>query len=248
MLPKLKTNDRDREYKSCPEHIRDKIIFTYLFEGKSHRWLDGNIVGEDASYSRGWVSMGVLHHIGLIHDHKGIFKGQEISNAIRLLEDDEEDFTGVIEALQRFSDINYPYSKQVNSQSDSEINQRVIEELKSYYFEYEEIEYSEGKEKFMLHKVRERNPEVIKNAKKQFMENNGGRLFCEVCGFDFSEVYGKRGEGFIEGHHIKLISELKEGEGTKIEDIAMLCANCHRMAHRKPRISIDKLKLQLLEN
>ncbi|UOK56171.1 hypothetical protein MGI18_14135 [Bacillus sp. OVS6] len=51
------------------------------------------------------------------------------------------------------------------------------------------------------HIMRERNPKVINLAKEKFRQENSGRLFCEVCGFDFHKVYGDIGEGFIEGHH-----------------------------------------------
>jgi 5-methylcytosine-specific restriction enzyme A len=36
---------------------------------------------------------------------------------------------------------------------------------------------------------------------------------------------------------------MTEDEATKVEDIAMLCANCHRMIHRKPMISVNELRV-----
>ncbi|WP_242977147.1 HNH endonuclease [Clostridium botulinum] len=57
------------------------------------------------------------------------------------------------------------------------------------------------------------------------------------------------GEDFIEGHHIKPVSELKEGEKTKVEDIVLLCSNCHKMIHRKrPWLSREKLKTLIVKN
>jgi predicted HNH restriction endonuclease len=109
--------------------------------------------------------------------------------------------------------------------------------------EYEnegEIEYSEGREYFRLHKLRERKPLIIVQAKERFVKKHG-RLYCEVCGTDFSIVYGERGNDFIEGHHNKLVSKMKEGDKTKVEDIAMLCSNCHRMIHREPIITVEQL-------
>ncbi|WP_144467670.1 HNH endonuclease [Bacillus toyonensis] len=51
---------------------------------------------------------------------------------------------------------------------------------------------------------------------------------------------------FIEGHHTIPVSQLKEGEKTKIEDIIMVCANCHRMLHRrKPWLNEKELHLLL---
>ena len=104
-------------------------------------------------------------------------------------------------------------------------------------------EFCEGKKMLKLHLIRERNQYLITEAKKKFKSEHNGKLFCEVCGFDFTEVYGDLGSGFIEAHHIKPVSEMKENEKTSIEDIVMLCSNCHSMIHRrKPWITKERLK------
>ncbi|TFH47552.1 MAG: hypothetical protein E4H01_08075 [Lysobacterales bacterium] len=59
-----------------------------------------------------------------------------------------------------------------------------------------------------------------------------GTLACEAWGFDFRERYGDLGQEFAECHHEKPLSELKPGERTKIRDLRIVCANCHRMIHR----------------
>jgi predicted HNH restriction endonuclease len=79
-----------------------------------------------------------------------------------------------------------------------------------------------------------------------------GELQCEVCGFSFESTYGDLGSGFIEIHHKKPIFCL---EGQSIEqtiaqaigDVAALCANCHRMVHRKKNavLSIEGLRSHL---
>ena len=55
---------------------------------------------------------------------------------------------------------------------------------------------------------------------------------CEACGFDFEQTYGNLGKDFAECHHSKPVSELKPGEKTKLTDLRIVCANCHRMIHR----------------
>ncbi len=108
--------------------------------------------------------------------------------------------------------------------------------------EPEEEDLEEGKLKTRLHKVRERNPNTVKKKKKNFLEQNG-RLYCEVCSFDFVKEYGSRGDGFIECHHTKFLSDYDEPTKTSITDLVLLCSNCHRMIHRKkPWLSIDELK------
>ena len=92
--------------------------------------------------------------------------------------------------------------------------------------------FPEGKEKERLHKYRERNPRLIAAVKHCF-EEKYGRLFCEACGFDFGKAYGDRGDGYIEAHHTKPVSELEPGDSTSTDDILLVCANCHRIIHRE---------------
>lgn len=107
-IKELKPSRRDREYKLCPEHIRDSVVYHYLFEGQSHRWLDENIIGEDSSYSRGYISMGILHHLGLVNDHKGLFKDKSILYSVRALEESHvSDFKRIIMALMRYHHKDY---------------------------------------------------------------------------------------------------------------------------------------------
>ncbi|RMD59199.1 hypothetical protein D6833_11785 [Candidatus Parcubacteria bacterium] len=72
-----------------------------------------------------------------------------------------------------------------------------------------------------------------------------------ACGFDFESVYGERGKGYIEVHHVVPISRL-DGE-TLVDpekDVVVLCANCHRMVHRRKDnvLSLSELKLIIQEN
>ncbi|MEK4245294.1 HNH endonuclease [Psychrobacillus sp. FSL K6-2684] len=106
----------------------------------------------------------------------------------------------------------------------------------------DDLSFVEGKRKLRTHIVRERNPKIIKLAKERFKVQYG-RLFCEVCDFDFFEKYGELGEDFIEGHHIIPVSELKEGQSTRVEDIALVCSNCHKMLHRRrPWLNKNQLR------
>ncbi len=106
-------------------------------------------------------------------------------------------------------------------------------------------EAAEGRLLTRLHKLRERSVKLV-NAKKNWAEKQFGTLTCEACGFDFAKVYGKRGHGFIECHHRKPVHELGDGHKTTTEDLALLCANCHRMIHRqRPWLSVEELKSAL---
>ena len=103
--------------------------------------------------------------------------------------------------------------------------------------------FNEGKFRERLHRERERNSEVTRRAKAEALLKYG-RLRCQCCNFDFKDVYGSIGEGYVEAHHTKPVSDIHEdGEETKIEDIALVCSNCHSMLHRKrPWLGMTELK------
>lgn len=103
-------------------------------------------------------------------------------------------------------------------------------------------EAAEGRLLTRKHLARERNRKLVMAKRKQAL-NKLGNLKCEVCEFDFGVTYGSRGTGFIECHHIKPVATLAEGNKTHINDLALVCANCHRMIHRaRPWLSIEELK------
>jgi len=107
--------------------------------------------------------------------------------------------------------------------------------------EDDEIEFPEGKILYRQHRRRERNRKLIDKAKQKAMKN--GQISCIACGFDFKKIYGDLGAGYIECHHTIPVSEYGENGTTKIDDLALVCSNCHRMLHRKrPWLSINELK------
>jgi 5-methylcytosine-specific restriction protein A len=109
-------------------------------------------------------------------------------------------------------------------------------------------EFPEGKVVERKHKVRERNSQVVILAKQRFKSLNG-RLYCQICGFDFEKVYGIVGHDFIEAHHTIAVSEMNDDHKTKVEDFAMLCSNCHRMLHKKrPWLTMKDLTKVLKNN
>lgn len=109
--------------------------------------------------------------------------------------------------------------------------------------------YFEGKLTVKKHLMRERHPKLIRDAKKAFLEKND-ELFCEACDFSFKSFYKDGiGDGFIEGHHTKQVSTMNDDHESKIEDIILLCSNCHSMIHRiDPMPSLDDFKKFLTRN
>ncbi len=99
------------------------------------------------------------------------------------------------------------------------------------------IEFTEGAIEEMVVELRKRDPRLKTSA----IEVYG--TICQICGFDFSDVYGELGEGYIELHHIRPLSESNETQQTTLDDVAMVCSNCHRMLHRngKNALPIEEL-------
>jgi 5-methylcytosine-specific restriction enzyme A len=103
-------------------------------------------------------------------------------------------------------------------------------------------EAPEGRLLTREHRIRERSPALVRKKKAQVLRERGC-LACEACDFDFSVRYGERGQGFIECHHVKPVRFLKPGAKTKVDDLALLCANCHRMVHvHSPWPSVDEVR------
>jgi 5-methylcytosine-specific restriction enzyme A len=90
----------------------------------------------------------------------------------------------------------------------------------------------EGRYLLHFHRVRERSSK-LRDKKIRSVLARSGPLICEVCLFNFEEVYGDLGKGFIECHHVEPLHESGE-RSRNIHDLALLCSNCHHMIHRKP--------------
>jgi 5-methylcytosine-specific restriction protein A len=80
------------------------------------------------------------------------------------------------------------------------------------------------------HLARERNPK-LRRRKINDVLRRLGYLACEVCGFDFERTYGDRGTGYAECHHVVPL-HVSGATTTRLRDLVILCANCHRMIHR----------------
>jgi 5-methylcytosine-specific restriction protein A len=104
----------------------------------------------------------------------------------------------------------------------------------------EEESAPEGRLVARMHIRRERDASLVAKKKAKALKETG-KLDCEACGFDFSRVYGERGAGYMECHHRTPLSELTPGAKTKMRDLALICANCHRIIHRKPWLRVEDL-------
>jgi 5-methylcytosine-specific restriction endonuclease McrA len=81
----------------------------------------------------------------------------------------------------------------------------------------------------------ERDPSLRQNALRHY-----GKI-CMVCGFM------PRVDSQLDVHHLHPLADGGE-RFTGLTDVAVLCANCHRLAHTTtPPVPIDSLKIMLTE-
>lgn len=96
--------------------------------------------------------------------------------------------------------------------------------------------------RYRFHRSIERNPKAAKKVKQLL------GVICQGCDFNFGAVYGATGQDYIEAHHLIPLSSLPSDQVVPMDpakDFAVLCANCHRMMHRKggPETLADLRKL-----
>ncbi|MCK9589354.1 MAG: HNH endonuclease [Terrimicrobiaceae bacterium] len=100
----------------------------------------------------------------------------------------------------------------------------------------------EGELKLRLHYIRERDPSLA-IAKKNTCRKLSGYLQCECCGLKSTLLPTGHADSCFEVHHL---TPLSAGNGivkTTLNDLALLCALCHRMIHANQCIStISELK------
>lgn len=139
----------------------------------------------------------------------------------------------------------YADHKDLLKMKADEIKARIKEAERFIYTEEKEecISYTEGGRRVFVSRKIERNPRLRKEA----IRIHG--CLCKACGFNYGAVYGEWGEGYIEVHHLIPLggSKVKERETNPATDLVVLCANCHRMVHRRRGIvlTLDELKRKI---
>jgi hypothetical protein len=160
-----------------------------------------------------------LTQFGSFFDDKNAFVDDEVSIE-KVFSDSSIRYE--IDLLKRGSPAPYP----INTLLPEEVNEDAQDG------------YSEGSKMTVLVNKFERNTK----AREKCIEHYSA--FCSACEFDFEEVYGDVGEGFIHVHHIVPVADIGESYIVDpIRDLIPVCPNCHAMIHkRKPPYSIEEIK------
>lgn len=99
----------------------------------------------------------------------------------------------------------------------------------------------EGTRTEIRHLTSQRNRRLRDSA---FANANG---VCVVCGRNFSNLLNGRGTLALQVHHRKQLSAFEMPTVTTLEDLAVVCANCHCLLHLNPKkaLLIEDLKKML---
>lgn len=109
--------------------------------------------------------------------------------------------------------------------------------------EAEQIVGKEGRLLTRLHVYKERDRKFAKKVRDYYRHAQGGVLRCEACDSVPVQKYGPVGESSMEAHHTVPIEELQPDSLTLVQEMAMVCANCHRVIHsEKPCLTVDRVR------
>lgn len=116
----------------------------------------------------------------------------------------------------------------------------------SSIFTESDLNAIEGDPRMYCHLRRERDP-AISDAKRQAVMATNGKLSCESCGFWTQDTFpGLEGE-LCEIHHRLPLAFATEPVKTSLNDLAVLCPNCHRAIHRTtPLMSVEEFRSHFL--
>lgn len=106
------------------------------------------------------------------------------------------------------------------------------------------VSSNEGRLLTRVHFYKERDPRFAAKVKKHAALRNGGQLQCQSCGLLPKPLYGPDGEKCLEAHHMIPIAELQPDSVTRFEDMAIVCASCHRMIHsQSPCLPVNQVRI-----
>ena len=240
MIPEIDITENLRKYEKYSAKKREAVVYDYLFNGNSHRWLDEHILGRDSSYTRGWDSMAILHHLGLVNSHKGMFKELTLEAAIHDLEEQQD---GRLQPI-----INILYHRLNTYGLQHADNHAVGECIEIYDFKtleevHRELEEEVKHSRQLNIQQRQRKlenavkiPKLLKVTTQVYRRNpdvvaavlERAHGVCENCGGDAPFKRASDGTAYLEVHHKKRLAD--GGEDT-VENAIAVCPNCHRELH-----------------
>lgn len=220
ILPTLKSSGRRREYDKYGLLERSRVVYGWLFEGKTHRQLDDLVLGLNQYESKGYQSMGILHFIGLRGNSRGIYQGRtraKVADACR----SEDEYGLLLQHLKdyKLEDVGY------SSLKDSEMRELEVARARPQIERLERILLTRGTLPERIRVVSytfRRNPDVVAEA----LHRAGGH--CESCNLPAPFMRAKDKSPYLDVHHI---IPLSDGGKDSPDNVVAVSPNCHRRYH-----------------
>jgi 5-methylcytosine-specific restriction enzyme A len=220
-FPPLEPSSRDKEFNSYSVELRALSVQAWLFNGKTHREIDREVLGLDSSVTKGYQSMGILHYIGLKANTRNIFSGIDFADAINIINSNSNNSSALIPYIN--------FKSQSTGISLSQLIEKEQKEIQKSRFDKPENRKARLKTANTKPKrirvytyIYERNPDVVAEA----LERANGK--CEQCGQKAPFTRKSSDTPYLEVHHMTPLSE--NGKDT-IDNVKALCPNCHRQFH-----------------
>ena len=188
-------NSRDREFRNHSNEQKSNVLKKWLIDGLSHRAIDTEVLYKDAKKTKGFISMGILHHLGLKKEFQGLFKAQTPSQAVEFLKVDSQDFNNVITLLNFNKDSN---EERFFPDHDLDIEENV-EKIKNIPEDLLDLNETDG---FSLEVTKYRNEQGLLRA---LMFGEKKKEVCALC----HKIYPVE---FLWVAHIKPRSDCTEAE------------------------------------
>ncbi len=125
----------------------------------------------------------------------------------------------------------------------NETERKQIEELWAASYESEPEESvpsaAEGKIQLRAHRRRERSRFLVRKKLEDFRRLHGS-LHCEACSFaEVGQYPHALAASVFEVHHILPLASAATPRRTTLDDLKVLCANCHRAVHATPDVEAN---------
>lgn len=244
-IPKLSPEKRVREYNLYSEYQRIKTVEAYLFRGLSHRKIDIEILGLDSKKSRGYQSMGILHHLGLKGEFKGIFSGYPYEFILEIMKQEEDEtYKYIIEIIEKISDLKKENFIDEEEKENTIIQYMIISEKPFEEFIIKDEPRQVATPLYLgFSELPKRNLKILSNA----IHHSG--FLCEVDNLHPTFISEVTGKNYVEGHHLIPLSKQKDFSNSldTESNIVVLCAVCHKIFHHGKKEIKEKL-IELIYN
>lgn len=244
-IPKLNPEKRAREYNLYSEYQRIKAVEAYLFKNLSHRKIDTEILGLDSEKSKGYQSMGILHHLGLKREFKGIFSEYPYEFALEIMKQkDDESYRCIIEIVEKLN--NLKKNNSIDEEKENTIIQYMLISDKDFEKELKITDEPRQVEKSLYLSFLElpkRNLKILSNA----IHYSG--FLCEVNNSHPTFISKVTEKNYVEGHHLIPLSKQKyfiNSLDTE-SNIVALCPRCHKIFHHGKKETKEEL-IELIYN